>query len=332
VLGALPAQRCVMAHQQMVIEAPAVTDNCGATLSGIIPPDGTLRSAIAVAAEQSVSLPLGTHRITWSARDGAQSVARAETIVVTDPPARRQANGDMLYTVTLPGRQAYVEAFVQQNGIQNVAGNIVGSGVDNGDGTFTYSRLVAASRYKPGDDLRVRFYSYQSGKPGVFTPGPLENLWFPDVIYGQDPSCPTAAPMFCATGRLTPVAAVASSQESSSLGASRAIDGNFGTRWSSAFRDPQWIYVDLGAPRFVNRAVLYWETAASARYEVQVSNDAATWRTMFTETNGNGFTDEIAGLNTVARYVRVFSTARTTSFGDSLFELQVFGDPNPACQ
>jgi hypothetical protein len=332
VLGTLPAQLCVLARQPLIVEAPTVTDNCGAALSGTIPADATLLSSLPVTGGQFVSLPVGTHRITWSAADGAQAVTGTETVVVTDPPARRLPNGDMQYAVTLPGRQAYVEAFVQQNGVQNVAGNIVATGVDNRDGTFTYSRVVSAGSYRQGDVIRARFYSYQSGKPGVFTPGPAQGVWFPDVIYGQSPACPTAAPAGCGTGRLKVAAAVASSQEASGLGAARAIDGNFGTRWSSASRDPQWLYVDLGAPRFVNRVVLYWESAASARYELQVSNDAATWTTVFTETNGNGFTDEIAGLNVAARYVRMFSTARTTRFGDSLFEVQVFGDPNPSCQ
>jgi hypothetical protein len=333
VLGALPVQLCLPARQPMIVQAPTASDNCGVSLiSGVIPADETLRSAVSVAAGQSVTLPVGTHRITWTAGDGTQTTTRTETIVVTDPPLRRLANGDMLYSVTLPGRQSYVEAFVQQNGVQNVAGGITGSGVDNGDGTFTYSRTVPASRYRLGDLIKVRFYWYQAGKPGVFTPGPAENVWFPELVYGQNPSCPAAAPAGCGTTKLTPLSAVASSQESSSFVAARAIDGSFGTRWSSAFSDPQWIYVDLGAPRFVNRVVLYWEAAASARYELQVSNDAMSWATVFTETNGNGFTDEIAGLNVRARFVRMFSTARLTRFGDSLFELQVFGDLDAGCQ
>jgi hypothetical protein len=39
---------------------------------------------------------VGAHRITWSADDGAKTTTRTETIVVTDAPSRRLANGDML--------------------------------------------------------------------------------------------------------------------------------------------------------------------------------------------------------------------------------------------
>ena len=40
--------------------------------------------------------------------------------------------------------------------------------------------------------------------------------------------------------------ATASSLENSGFPASNAVDGNTGTRWSSAFSDPQWLEVDLG--------------------------------------------------------------------------------------
>jgi hypothetical protein len=330
--GALPPQLCVPARQPVVLDAPAVSDNCPFTLTGQVLADATLPAPLAVTSGAAVTLPLGTHRIEWSASDGAQTATSTQTVVVTDPPARRLPNGDMLFSATFPARQAYVEAFVQQNGVQNVAGNIVGSGVANADGTFTYGRVVPAARYRQGDVLRVRFYSYQAGRPGVFTPGPAEAVWFPDVIYGQGAACPAAPPVGCLEQRLTPVGAVASSQESASLRAERAIDGNFATRWSSAFRDPQWLYVDLGEPRLVTRVVLSWETAASARYEIQVSDDALGWTSVFSETAGNGFTDEIAGLNVPARFVRVFSTARATRWGNSLWEVQIYGDADPACQ
>src|ERR1700709_684427 len=38
--------------------------------------------------------------------------------------------------------------------------------------------------------------------------------------------------------------ATASSTENAASPASNAVDGNTGTRWSSAFSDPQWLQVD----------------------------------------------------------------------------------------
>ena len=56
--------------------------------------------------------------------------------------------------------------------------------------------------------------------------------------------------------------AFASSVENSGLAAPRTIDGDAGTRWSSAFADGEWLAVDLGAPYDVSRVVLRWETAS----------------------------------------------------------------------
>src|ERR1700761_2790853 len=39
----------------------------------------------------------------------------------------------------------------------------------------------------------------------------------------------------------------ASSTENAGTPAADATDGNTGTRWSSAFSDPQWLQVDLGS-------------------------------------------------------------------------------------
>ena len=48
----------------------------------------------------------------------------------------------------------------------------------------------------------------------------------------------------------------ASSDESAAYPGTNAVDGNYTTRWSSAFSDPQWIYVDLQAYVNVNRVKL----------------------------------------------------------------------------
>src|SRR5208282_5345033 len=40
-----------------------------------------------------------------------------------------------------------------------------------------------------------------------------------------------------------------------------AVDGNLTNRWASAWSDPQWIYVDLGATYNITEVDLYWENA-----------------------------------------------------------------------
>ena len=68
--------------------------------------------------------------------------------------------------------------------------------------------------------------------------------------------------------------ATASSIENGGTPAANAVDGNPGTRWSSAFSDPQWIQVDLGADRRpIDQVVLTWEAAYATAFQIQISAD-----------------------------------------------------------
>jgi beta-glucanase (GH16 family) len=116
-----------------------------------------------------------------------------------------------------------------------------------------------------------------------------------------------------------------SSTENAGTPGSAAVDGNAGTRWSSAFSDPQWIYVDLGGNFNVNRVKITWETASSKDYLVQIGTSTSSWTTMKTITNNTTLVNDHTGLTGTGRYVRIYSTARTTQYGVSIFELEVYG-------
>jgi F5/8 type C domain/Glycosyl hydrolases family 16 len=118
--------------------------------------------------------------------------------------------------------------------------------------------------------------------------------------------------------------AVASSTENASFPAANAVDGNTGTRWSSAFSDPQWIYVDLGASHTISKVVLNWEAAYATSFQIQTSNDASSWTTIYSTTTGTGGTQTL-NVSGSGRYVRMNGTARATPYGYSLWEFQVFG-------
>ncbi|WP_213450819.1 DUF1996 domain-containing protein [Rhizomonospora bruguierae] len=118
--------------------------------------------------------------------------------------------------------------------------------------------------------------------------------------------------------------ATASSVENGGSPASNAVDGNLGTRWSSAFSDPQWIQVDLGGTATVNRVVLAWEAAYATAYTVQTSTNGSAWTTIYSTTTGTGGTQTL-NANGSGRYVRVSTTRRATQYGVSLWEFQVFG-------
>ncbi|MET8228582.1 discoidin domain-containing protein [Streptomyces sp. NPDC005301] len=119
--------------------------------------------------------------------------------------------------------------------------------------------------------------------------------------------------------------AMSSSDESAGTAASYAVDGNTGTRWSSAGTDTQWLQVDLGATATITKVVLNWETAYGKDYRIQVSGNGSTWTDIKTVTNGDGGTDTL-DVSGQGRYVRLYGVSRATQYGYSLWEFQVFGD------
>jgi hypothetical protein len=149
------------------------------------------------------------------------------------------------------------------------------------------------------------------------------------VIYGvtdttQQVACNGTSNL--ARGKTT----VASSNESSFYPASNATDGNATTRWSSAYSDPQWIYVDLGSCYNVCQVKLAWEAAYGKDYQMQVSDDATTWTTVQTVTGNTSLTN-ILPVKGAGRYVRMYGTARGITAGYSLFEFEVYGTAANTC-
>ncbi|MGV9214005.1 ThuA domain-containing protein [Micromonospora sp. RB23] len=107
--------------------------------------------------------------------------------------------------------------------------------------------------------------------------------------------------------------------------AANAFDGVAGTRWGSAFGDPQWIDVDLGATYALSRVKLTWEAAYGSAYQIQTSTDGVTFTTIRTVTGGDGGVDDLTGLTGSGRYVRLLGTGRGTAWGYSLYEFEVYG-------
>jgi beta-glucanase (GH16 family) len=117
-----------------------------------------------------------------------------------------------------------------------------------------------------------------------------------------------------------------SSVENGSLAGANAVDGNTATRWSSAFSDPQWVYVDLQATASINRVKLRWENAYGRSYQIQVSSNALDWTTIYSTTTSAGGIQDLTGLSGAGRYVRMYGTVRSGVYGYSLYEFEVYGN------
>ena len=133
---------------------------------------------------------------------------------------------------------------------------------------------------------------------------------------------------------VTPANAVASSNGQP---AANAFDGNSNSRWETAWSDPQWIYIDLGATYSLNAVKIDWETADANTFQIQTSGNGTTpntsgWTTVASVVNQNpALTANHTGLLTYnlnagasGRYVAMYGTVRNTGYGYSIWEMQIF--------
>lgn len=113
--------------------------------------------------------------------------------------------------------------------------------------------------------------------------------------------------------------------------AANAVDGNPATRWSSLYADPQWYQIDLGKICSINQVVVLWETASAKSYTIEVSDNGTNWTQLVAKSNlaAGPRTDELNGLNGSGRYIKLTGTERNTSWGYSIYEVEVYGSvPN----
>ncbi|MCA2216502.1 discoidin domain-containing protein [Jidongwangia harbinensis] len=118
--------------------------------------------------------------------------------------------------------------------------------------------------------------------------------------------------------------ATASSVEGTVTPASAAVDGDAGTRWSSAFAASQWFQVDLGTATAVSRVAINWEAAYARAFTIQFSGNGSTWTQAYATTTGTGGQQSI-DVSGTARYVRINLTQRALEiYGYSFWEFQVY--------
>jgi hypothetical protein len=220
-----------------------------------------------------------------------------------------------LNQVVLHWEGAYARAFQIQVSADGTAWSPVYSTTTGAGGVQTLD-VTGTGRY-------VRMYGTARGT------GYGYSLW-EFQVYGELGSVPPTTPPTTppATGCGTANAALnrpatASSVENAGTPATAAVDGNTGTRWSSAAADPQWIQVDLGSAQSICRVELHWEAAYGRAYQIQVSGDATTWTTVYSTTTGTGGVQTLTVAGT-GRYVRMYGTARGTAYGYSLWEFGVY--------
>ena len=112
-------------------------------------------------------------------------------------------------------------------------------------------------------------------------------------------------------------ASALSVQLAGSFDASRAVDEDSNTRWSSVAADDQWWQVDLGSLRTVDTVELNWEAAYASSYEIQTSADGVSFATAATENISAAGLRRTTFSPRAARFVRIRALTRATMFGVS---------------
>jgi len=107
------------------------------------------------------------------------------------------------------------------------------------------------------------------------------------------------------------------------------FDGNLETRWSSAYKEGEWIYMDFGKPKTVSKIVIKWEQAYAPSFEISYSDDAKTWQRIVMLEGQTGGTSEIVFQPVTARYVKITGLARVNpDWGISIWEIEPYGPKN----
>lgn len=127
--------------------------------------------------------------------------------------------------------------------------------------------------------------------------------------------------------------ATASGVGDTSYAAAYAIDDDRNnTRWaapSGAASSTDWLSVDLGSDVTFDHVSIYWESV-SHNFSIQVSNDGTNWNTVATNSSrteraGTRITTDAYFDTVTARYVRMYSTGRSTDiFGGAYLSVLDF--------
>lgn len=96
------------------------------------------------------------------------------------------------------------------------------------------------------------------------------------------------------------------------------------SQWQSATAKQVWLRVDLGRRTPIGAVRLLWGAQYATRYEIQVSDDAAFWRTVHIEESGDGGVDLVTLDGVTGRHVRLSGMASTGAY--HLSEIEVFAD------
>ncbi|MEO3850331.1 discoidin domain-containing protein [Streptomyces sp. B8F3] len=120
------------------------------------------------------------------------------------------------------------------------------------------------------------------------------------------------------------------SSKTAGTSAAHATDGDPLTRWTSDRENGPWLAVDLGEPHEIARVSLDWSGDHGRAYDIEVSDDGRTWRTVVSrDDRDRPGRDELTFPATTVRHVRLKGReGKKIRYG--LWSLQVLAAPDLA--
>jgi hypothetical protein len=179
-----------------------------------------------------------------------------------------------------------------------------------------------------GLDTTARYLRILSQRPSSFG-----NVSIFEIVALGDPNTAClGVPSSCGAPVLLDAARVrASSQQFSYTPASAAMDGVYSTRWSSNFTDDEWLAIDLGTPARIDEVDITWEHAFAKRFALQTAPSFnGPWTTVAEDDDGQ-FATTVTSVGVTSRFLRLLGIKRATQYGYSVWELEVFGSRQLAC-
>ena len=125
----------------------------------------------------------------------------------------------------------------------------------------------------------------------------------------------------------------ASSSENSGTLPEYINDGNFNTRWSSEWKDNEYITIDLEQYSFIDHITLHWEFAYASQFAILITDEQPSSSTLSSPLPSSATCYQSSGdVQTIpvaksGRYITLIGIERATAYGISLYELEAYGMP-----
>lgn len=127
-----------------------------------------------------------------------------------------------------------------------------------------------------------------------------------------------------ASGNLALKKTATASRSESGYAPALAVDGDTSTRWWARSTSSQWLKIDLGAIKTIDKIALRWHSYYATEYEVRVSTDNSTWTRVADANYGKGGLETWSFSGRNVRYIQIYCQRASSYNGFAIYELEAY--------